>query len=166
MFGESQASSTLNLRLRGVGRSFPSLVDHQNHLEAFFFFFNSLFILVWLYWVLVETGGMELPDQRWNPGPPHWEHGGLTTGPPGKSRTWELWYFALGDSFPPAPSPDLQNQNLLVDWSVSFSVSPGATPWLSPSSLCEFGQISHAPMCVPRAAAAPQVACGGQRRCL
>ena len=35
---------------------------------------------------LVVACGIQFPDQGSNPGPLHWEHGILPTGPPGKSR--------------------------------------------------------------------------------
>ena len=34
---------------------------------------------------LVGACGIQFPDQGANPGPLHWEHGVLATGPPGKS---------------------------------------------------------------------------------
>ena len=34
---------------------------------------------------LVAAYGVQFPDQGWNPGPLHLEHGVLDTGPPGKS---------------------------------------------------------------------------------
>ena len=33
----------------------------------------------------IAAYGIQFSDQGWNPGPPHWEHRVLTTGPPGKS---------------------------------------------------------------------------------
>ena len=33
----------------------------------------------------VAACGIKFPDQGWNPGPLHWEHGALATGSPGKS---------------------------------------------------------------------------------
>ena len=35
---------------------------------------------------LVAACGVQLPDQGSKPGPLHWQHGVLTTGPPGKSQ--------------------------------------------------------------------------------
>ena len=37
--------------------------------------------------VLVAACGIQFPDQGWNPGPLHWEHGVLATGPPEKSQS-------------------------------------------------------------------------------
>ena len=63
-------------------------------------FLKKKFIyLFWLPWVLVAARGIfvvvrrqlvaecriQFPDQGSNPGPLHWEHGVLTTGPPGKA---------------------------------------------------------------------------------
>ena len=36
--------------------------------------------------LLVVACGIQFPDQGWNLGPPHWECGVLTTGPPRKSQ--------------------------------------------------------------------------------
>ena len=44
---------------------------------------------------LQQAYGIQLPDQGSNPGPPHWEHGVLATGPPGKS----LCFFSIALCF-------------------------------------------------------------------
>ena len=36
--------------------------------------------------IFVAAREISFPDQGWNPGPPHWEHGIVATGPPGKSH--------------------------------------------------------------------------------
>ena len=41
--------------------------------------------------LLVVACGIQFPDQGSNPGPLHWEHGVLATGPPGNFQTF--WYF-------------------------------------------------------------------------
>ena len=51
------------------------------------FFYNVLkifLLLIWLHWILVAVCGIQFPDQGSNPGPLHWEHRVLATGPPGK----------------------------------------------------------------------------------
>ena len=40
---------------------------------------------LWHAGSLVAACGIEFPDLALNPGPLHWEHGVLATGPPGKS---------------------------------------------------------------------------------
>ena len=44
-----------------------------------------MYIYNWLCQVLVAARRIWFPDQGSNPGPLHWEHGVLATGPPGKS---------------------------------------------------------------------------------
>ena len=43
--------------------------------------------------MLVAACGNWFSDQWLNPCPLHWEHGVLTTGPPGKSLLYHLWSF-------------------------------------------------------------------------
>ena len=45
----------------------------------------NLFIFIWLCQVLAVACGSLFSSQGLNLGPLHWEHGVLTTGPPGKS---------------------------------------------------------------------------------
>ena len=71
-----------------------------------FLFLKKLFLFIWLGWTLVmvhwifscsmwilpvAASGIWFPDQGSNPGPLHWEHRVLATGPPGKS----LFYYLL-----------------------------------------------------------------------
>ena len=40
--------------------------------------------------IFTAAGGIYFPDQGSNPGPEHWEHRGLATGPPGKCRDYSV----------------------------------------------------------------------------
>ena len=42
-------------------------------------------LLLFVFWPHIQHAGSYFPNPRLNPCPPHWEHGILTTGPPGKS---------------------------------------------------------------------------------
>ena len=58
----------------------------RHNLYILYVFLNICFYLfIWLHWVLVAAGGIQLPDKGWNLGPLHWERGVLDTEPPGKS---------------------------------------------------------------------------------
>ena len=50
-------------------------------------FFKVLLFTYLFVPVLVVACGIYFPDQGSNPGPLHWEHGVLATGPPGQSLT-------------------------------------------------------------------------------
>ena len=50
--------------------------------------FKKKKLFLWLCWVLAAACGIQFPDQRSNPGPLHWKHGVLATGPPGKSLNY------------------------------------------------------------------------------
>ena len=56
----------------------------------FFFKLRHTGSLVAACKLLVAACGIEFPDQGSNPGPLHWEHGVLATGPPGKSLNRNL----------------------------------------------------------------------------
>ena len=55
--------------------------------SCFFFFFNIylFYLFICLFLALAAACGIKFPDQGLNPGPLHWEHRVLATGPPGKS---------------------------------------------------------------------------------
>ena len=55
-------------------------------VKAEFFFLSYVFSSIRSQLILVAACGIQFPDQEWNPGPLHWEHGVLATGPPEKSR--------------------------------------------------------------------------------
>ena len=50
---------------------------------SLFFFFNFKIFISLAASVLVEACGIKFFDQGLNPGPLHWEHEVLATGPPG-----------------------------------------------------------------------------------
>ena len=60
-----------------------------NTIDFLKYLFICLFI--WLPRVLAVVCGTYFPDQGLNPGPLHWEHGTLATGPPGKSPHYCFW---------------------------------------------------------------------------
>ena len=53
--------------------------------------------------------GIQFPDQGSNPGPRHWQHGVLATGPPGKSLT--LHFESILQAKPPLAQRSLQFQS-------------------------------------------------------
>lgn len=64
-----------------------STSSFQNQKWIIFFL-----LFTWLHWVLFAAYGIYFPDQGWNPGSQHSEHGVSATGRPGKS----LVYFKKG----------------------------------------------------------------------
>ena len=79
--------------------TFTPLCLREEHFRLFVGFLKNIYLFgcagSWLRYsgslvphagsFLVAACGIQFPDQRWNPGPLHWERGFLTTGPPGKS---------------------------------------------------------------------------------
>ena len=60
--------------------SIPSLLQRNFKIFSFLTF-----------WLCYEACGILVPDQGWNLHPLHWKHGVLTTGPPGKSPSFNIF---------------------------------------------------------------------------
>ena len=58
-----------------------------------FFFFLSIYLFICLRQLLAAACGIQFPAQRSKLGPLLWECGVLTTGPPGKSRYFSIFFF-------------------------------------------------------------------------
>ena len=83
----------------------PNLISLSFLLISIFSKYLFGYVFLWLYWVLVEAGrifscgelfvaacGIQLPNQGLIPGPLHWVHAVLATGPPGKSPPFPFSY--------------------------------------------------------------------------
>ena len=60
----------------------------KNHFRHILFL---KYLFIWLCWVLASAGRIYFPDQGWNLGSLHWEHGVLASGQQGKFHESEKW---------------------------------------------------------------------------
>ena len=70
----------------------PYINMNQPQVLVSFFFKHFFCLFIWLCEILVAAWGIQFPDQGLNPGPLHWEHRVLATGPPEKSLIFFLKY--------------------------------------------------------------------------
>ena len=57
----------------------------HTHKHTYMCVYVYIYIYIWLLWILVVASGILFPNQGLNPGPLHWRHRVLATGPAGKS---------------------------------------------------------------------------------
>ena len=63
-------SNSLSLHLISCVTAGSPLIYICVAYSVWVFFFLSIYLFIWLHWVLVVTHGIQFPEQGWNPRPP------------------------------------------------------------------------------------------------